>query len=167
MLSSRLHETGGRELKHQYLRWRMQIFESRWLKPGLATAQARPAAGFWKSVNLEICVLPKMSARSGLTGKRTSRPHLEPSQAFFPWTEKIQKHFKLYIFSLVGQWALFTRFGVMCWCHYETGLRHTLSVCLCYIFDGKNFWKHGYLRVWNIFLRIAKTDLGVWGRYTL
>ena len=42
--------------------------------------------------------------------------HFRP---IFPWTEnKKQKTSIFCIFSLVGQWALFTRFGVMCWCHY-------------------------------------------------
>ena len=31
MLSSRLDETGGRELKHQYLQYKIKIFWSRWL----------------------------------------------------------------------------------------------------------------------------------------
>jgi len=26
---------------------------------------------------------------------------------------------KYFLFSLVGQWALFTRFGFMCWCHFN------------------------------------------------
>ena len=39
--------------------------------------------------------------------------HLGP---FFAWAGKI-KNAKKCLFSLVGQWALFTRFGVMCWCH--------------------------------------------------
>ena len=34
---------------------------------------------------------PKMSARSGLAGKRTSRPHFMPFQAICPWTNKIKK----------------------------------------------------------------------------
>ena len=38
---------------------------------------------------------------------------------FSPWIEKMQKkkYIKIGQFSLVGQWALFTRFGVMCWRH--------------------------------------------------
>ena len=53
-------------------------------------------------------VLPKMSARSGLVGKNPPGPiwgHLRP---FFPWTEKIKKNRIFCLFSLVGQWALFT-----------------------------------------------------------
>ena len=90
-------------------------------------AQAQPGARFWKSGNLEIqrfgiqkikkykfskfkSVLPKMSARSGLDEKRLSRPHLGPSQAIFPWTGNIEKCIWVLLFSLVGQWALFTRF---------------------------------------------------------
>ena len=40
--------------------------------------------------------------------------HLGP---FFPWTQQMQNMNKCCLFSLVGQWALFTRFAVMCWCH--------------------------------------------------
>ena len=32
---------------------------------------------------------------------------------FFAWAGKIEKNLKFWIFSLVGQWALFTRFGVI------------------------------------------------------
>ena len=52
-----------------------------------------------------------MSARSGLVGKNPPGPiwgHLRP---FFPWTGKIQKMSKFWQFSLVGQWALFSRCG--------------------------------------------------------
>ena len=58
-------------------------------------------------------VLPKMSARSGLVGKNPPGPiwaHLGP---FFAWAGKIQKMSKFCLFSLVGPWALFTRFGPM------------------------------------------------------
>ena len=78
--------------------------------------------GTWKSGNLgpnkskkkiskSKSVLPKMSARSGLVGKNPPSPiwgHLRP---FFPLTGKISKMQKKCLFSLVGQWALFTRFG--------------------------------------------------------
>ena len=36
---------------------------------------------------------------------------------FFHGPEQFKKCTKFCLFSLVGQWALFTRFGVMCWCH--------------------------------------------------
>ena len=52
-----------------------------------------------------------MSARSGLVRKNPPGPiwgHLRP---FFPWTGKNQKMPKFCLFSLVGQWALFTRFS--------------------------------------------------------
>ena len=98
-------------------------------------AQARPEPDFgnlgtWTSRNLESkkcqkykfskskSVLPKMSARSGLAGKKQTREaHLGPSQAIFSMDRKNQNMCKNRLFSLVGQWALFTRFGVMCWCH--------------------------------------------------
>ena len=61
---------------------------------------------------------PKMSARSGLAGKRPSRPQLGPSQTIFPMHRSNPENSHFFcLFSLVGQWALFTRFGVMCWCH--------------------------------------------------
>ena len=49
-------------------------------------------------------VLPKMSARSALVGKKTS-------EAFYPWTGKNEKNTFFCLFPLVGQWALFTRCG--------------------------------------------------------
>ena len=107
------------------------FFWSKWLKLGLAWP--KPGVGqileIWEPGNPEIwdpknqkdgefskskSVLPKMSARSGLAGKRPSRPHLVPSQAIFPWTGKIEKMYIFCQFSLVGQWALFTRFGNCC-----------------------------------------------------
>ena len=56
----------------------------------------------------------------------------------------IQGHFlhgpekspKFCLFSLVGQWALFTRFGVMCWCHVHASLAFnllTLLICKTHI----------------------------------
>ena len=48
-------------------------------------------------------VSPNMSARCGLAGKRTSRPHLGPSQAFFCVGRGNKKMSKFCIFSLVGQ----------------------------------------------------------------
>ena len=95
--------------------------------------------GVWKSGNLEIqefgdlgtwksrnvgskkskkskfskskSVLPKMSARSGLVGNKSSWPYLGPSEAFVSWTNTNQENTKFCIFSLVGQWALFTQCG--------------------------------------------------------
>ena len=57
------------------------------------------------------------AARSGLVGKKSSWPHLGHLGPFFAWAGKMQKMSKNWLFSLVGQWALFNRFGVMCWCH--------------------------------------------------
>ena len=36
-----------------------------------------------------------------------------------PKKSKQKKCTTFCLFSLVGQWALFTRFGVMCWCHKQ------------------------------------------------
>ena len=47
-------------------------------------------------------VLPKMSARSGLAGERTSRPHLGPPQAIFCVGRKNQKNVKILLIFLGG-----------------------------------------------------------------
>ena len=60
-------------------------------KPGPSGwAQAGPKPEIWDPTKIKKSkfsksksVLPKMSARSGLIGKRTSRPHLGPSQTTF------------------------------------------------------------------------------------
>ena len=106
-----------------------QAWPTPFLKFGQSPAQAWPRPDFWKfgnlgPGNLEIwdpknqkkykfskskSVLPKMSARSGLVGKNPPGPiwaHLGP---FFAWAGKIEKSMSAYF--LVGQWALFTRFG--------------------------------------------------------
>ena len=81
----------------------------------------------WRSGDLEIQKLGvqkiekikilKIQIRSAqnvgkvwLVGNKSSRPHLGPSQAFFPWTGK-NKILIVCLFPLVGQWALFTWFG--------------------------------------------------------
>ena len=96
-------------------------------------AQARPRPDFWKSGNLGPGNLniwnlkkaktskslkskirsAKMSTRSGLVGKKTSRPHFGNLTRFFPWTEEYNKIRIVFLFPLVVQWALFTCFGVM------------------------------------------------------
>ena len=68
-------------------------------------------------------VLPKTSARSGLIGKNPPGPVWGHLRQLFPWTGKIQKMYKIRLFSLVGQWV---EFGLMCWCHHSSacnGLR--------------------------------------------
>merc|ERR1711924_35842 len=47
-------------------------------------------------------VLPKMSARSGLAGKRSSRPHLGPSGPIFCVGRKNQKNAKILPIFLGG-----------------------------------------------------------------
>ena len=54
-----------------------------------------------------------MSARSGLIGKSNSRAHLWQFQTNFAMERKNPKADKKCLFSLVSQWALFTRFGVI------------------------------------------------------
>ena len=90
--------------------------------------------GTWKSRNLEIiCGLGnpeiwgpkngkikilKIQIRSAqnvgkvwISRKKSSWPYLGPSEAIFFIAQKNQKIMKKCLFSLVGQWALFTRFG--------------------------------------------------------
>ena len=76
-------------------------------------------------------VLPKMLARSGLVGKSPRGAHLGPSHAIFSMDRKKQKMCMCCLFSLVGQWALFARFGVMCWCHIFLERLKGLLFCFC------------------------------------
>ena len=70
-------------------------------------------------------VLPNMSARFLLAGtKKTSRPHLGPSRAIFCVGRKNPKLHKFCLFSLVGPWALFTRFGALAAIHPRWGNRY-------------------------------------------
>ena len=103
-------------------------------KPGPSRAQAGPRPDFWKFGNLgpgnleiwdptkikKIKIL-KIKIRSAQNvGKvwisRNKNPpgpilgHLGP---FFAWAGKIEKMPKFCLFSLVGPWALFTRFGAV------------------------------------------------------
>ena len=79
--------------------------------------------GAWKSRNAGSkkskfskfkSVLPEMSARSGLVGNKSSWPYLGPSEAIFSIGRKNRRNAKFCLFSLVGQWALFTRFELAC-----------------------------------------------------
>ena len=79
----------------------------------------------WDPTNQKIKIL-KIQIRSAqnvgkvwISRKKPRGSHLGPSEAIFSMDRKNQKHTKQCIFSLVGQWALFTRFGVMCWCHFD------------------------------------------------
>ena len=56
-----------------------------------------------------------MLARSGLVGKKSSWPYLEPSEAIFPWTEKIQKMPKFCLFFLGGHDMAWTRRHATLW----------------------------------------------------
>ena len=64
MLSSRLHETCGHELEHQYLHWNINIlFQMAQARPGPAQAWPGPDLGnleTWKSRNLESQKISKM-----------------------------------------------------------------------------------------------------------
>ena len=124
---SRLYEKRGCELKQTIFTLENQHFWSRWLlrpvghktsvKPGpgqisgnLGTWHGNPEC--WgptrpKKIKLSKSksVSPKMSARSGLAGKKTFRPHLGPSQAIFSMDQKKPKNQKNCLLSLMGQWA--------------------------------------------------------------
>ena len=100
-------------------------------------AQAQPGARFWKSGDLEIqkfgsqqikqLKVFKIQIRStqniGNVWISREKMLLAPFGAisvyFLYGPEQMQKlkNKKHIIFSLVGQWALFTWFGVMCWSH--------------------------------------------------
>ena len=69
-------------------------------------------------------VLPKMSARFFYAGKKRPRPIWGPPGQFFAWAGKIQKLHKFCLFSLVGPWALFTRFGALAAIHPRWGNRY-------------------------------------------
>ena len=64
-----------------------------------------------KKISKSKFVLPKIPARSGLVGKNPPGPISCHFKQFFPWAAQIPKMFKNCIFSLMGRWALFTRFG--------------------------------------------------------
>ena len=65
-----------------------------------------------KNISKIKSVLPKMSARSGLVGKKTSRPYLGPSEAIFSMDRKNPKNIQNFAyFSLVGPLLLSTRGG--------------------------------------------------------
>ena len=64
-----------------------------------------------KKVSKSKSVSPKMSTRSGSAEYKFSWPQLGPFQDIFSRAEKIQNMHNICLFSLVRQWALFTRFG--------------------------------------------------------
>ena len=115
--------------------------ESRLLGPGgssLAWPGASPAqARFWKSGNLEIQkfgvqqiskmeILKIQISSAHNVGKvwtswkkNLPAPFGATPGNFLHGPKKSKKILNFCLFSLVGQWALFTRFGVMCWCHWS------------------------------------------------
>ena len=104
---------------------------SGWAQAGSKWAQAGPKPEIWdpkKSKKYKFSksksVLPKMSARSGLVGKNPPRPIWAPLGPFFAWAGKIEKMRKFCLFSLVGPWALFTRFGALAAIHPRWGNRY-------------------------------------------
>ena len=117
----RLYETGDGSNTNIYNR-KINIFWSRWLKPGPARPKPGPVQilEIWEPGNPEIwnpkktkkkrkfstskSMSPKMSARSGLAEKRTSRPHSGPSQAIFCVGQKNRKK-KSDVCSYFPWWA--------------------------------------------------------------
>ena len=109
-------------------------------------AQVRPrpgpglGLGIWKSGNLEIwkfgiqqirkikVLRIKIRVAQNVGKVWISRKKNFPApfgaipSHFLRGPEKSKKKLKECLFSLVGQWALFTRFGVMCWCHFQIAL---------------------------------------------
>ena len=55
--------------------------------------------------------------------KNLPGPIWGPPGQFFAWAGKIQKLLKFCLFSLVGPWALFTRFGALAAIHPRWGNR--------------------------------------------
>ena len=55
-----------------------------------------------KTISNSKSVLPKMSARSGLVGKKSSRPRLGPSEAIFSMDRKNAKNVKILPIFLGG-----------------------------------------------------------------
>ena len=69
-------------------------------------------------------VLPKMSARSGLAGKRTSRPHLGPSEAIFCVGRKNARNVKILFIFLGGPMGPIHPF----WANREPSLTSTSPI---------------------------------------
>ena len=67
-----------------------------------------------------------MSARFFYAGKKRPRPIWGPPGPFFAWAGKIQKLPKFCLFSLVGPWALFTRFGALAAIRPRWGNRYAI-----------------------------------------
>ena len=105
----------------------------KWVGP--SWAQVGPSQKFGtpkKSKNQKFSksksVLPKMSARFFYAGKRRPRPIWGPPGQFFAWAGKIEKMQEFRLFSLVGTWDLFTRFGALAAIHPRWGNRYR-SIC--------------------------------------
>ena len=98
-------------------------------KPGPSWAQARNLG----PKQIQKTKILKIKIRSAqnvgkvfYAGKKASPPHLPPPGPFFAWARKIQRLHKFCLFSLVGPWALFTRFGALAAIHPRWGNRYIL-----------------------------------------
>ena len=71
-----------------------------------------------------------------ISREKFSWPYLGPSQAIFSIPRKNRKMLKFCLFSLVGQWALFTRCGPLLLSPRggEIGLRRMIATCFIGIF---------------------------------
>ena len=122
---------------HAWAQARAQAWTQAWAQAGAklgpSWAQAGPKVGAPKKYKNQKfpkskSVLPKMSARFFLPRKKKlSRAIWGPPGPFFPQVGKIQKLPKFCLFSLVGPWALFTRFGALAAIHPRWGNRYHLG----------------------------------------
>ena len=90
-----------------------------------------PKPEIWDPKKIQKINILKIKIRSAqnvgkvfYAGKRRPRPIWGPPGPFFAWAGKIQKLLKFYLFSLVGPWALFTRFGALAAIHPRWGNRY-------------------------------------------
>ena len=87
---------------------------SGWAQAGLKWAQARnlePQKNQKiKNSQNQNPFCPKCRQGFLCRKKKRPRPNWGPPGQFFPWAGKIKKMHNFCLFSLVGQWALFTRF---------------------------------------------------------
>ena len=71
--------------------------------------------------------------------KGVPAPFWGPPGQFFAWAGKIKKLHKFCPFSLVGPWALFTRFGALAAIHPRWGNRYTTMLTQKQLW----IWKYG------------------------
>ena len=82
-----------------------------------------------KKISKFQSVLPKMSARSGLVGKKSSRPYLGPSEAIFSIGRKNPKNAKILLIFLGGPMGPIHPLWGWGWCRLLNIVRHLSSHC--------------------------------------